>query len=114
MDIAISSLDEVSPLPELDAVVTAFMRERDIHGGSLSVAREGRVVFARGYTLHEDPSGPIQPASLFRIASVSKPLCAVAVLQLVERGKLGLQDSVYELLGLQPLAGAGPDPMRIT
>ena len=40
----------------------------------------------------------MQPDSLFRIASISKPITAVATLQLIERGKLKLDDRVFKLL----------------
>ncbi len=40
------------------------------------------------------------PTSLFRIASVSKPITAIAVLQLVEQQKLTLDTRVFDLLGL--------------
>ena len=45
---------------------------------------------------------PVLPQSLFRIASISKPITAVAVLQLAERGKLKLDAAVFALLGLKP------------
>ena len=40
--------------------------------------------------------------SLFRIASVSKPITAVAILQLVERGKLKLSDKIVDVLKMEP------------
>lgn len=43
---------------------------------------------------------PVTPASRFRIASLSKPLTAVAVLKLVDDGKLSLDDKMVDLLGL--------------
>ena len=50
---------------------------------------------------------PVEPDSLFRIASISKPITAVAVLQLVERGKLSLDDKAFGLLKLEPLLADG-------
>ena len=52
------------------------------------------------------------PASLFRIASISKPFTATAVLQLVEQGKLKLDERVLPLLKLEPHLerGARLDP----
>lgn len=44
----------------------------------------------------------MQPDSLFRIASISKPITAVAVLTLVEKGKLDLDAKVHDLLALGP------------
>ena len=103
-------------LTPLDRALEAFMLERDIPGGALAVSRMGRLIAACGYTLREDPTGPISPTSLFRIASVSKPLTAAAVLQLVDKGKLDLEDSAYEILGLYAPGVSSPerDPRRIT
>ena len=55
---------------------------------------------------------PVRPASLFRIASVSKPFTATAVLHLVEQGRLKLDERVLPLLKLEPHLerGARLDP----
>ena len=55
---------------------------------------------------------PVRPNSLFRIASISKPFTATAVLQLVEQGKLKLDERVLPLLKLEPHLerGARLDP----
>ena len=45
---------------------------------------------------------PVRPASLFRIASVSKPFTAAAVMHLVEKGQLKLDDACFPFLKLQP------------
>src|SRR5262249_31395645 len=42
----------------------------------------------------------VESTALFRIGSISKPITAVAILQLVERGKLSLDAGVWELLRL--------------
>ena len=51
---------------------------------------------------------PVQPDSLFRIASLSKPITAVAVLKLVEDGRLALDARVFRDL----LAGIEPHPPK--
>ena len=44
----------------------------------------------------------MQPTSLFRIASLSKPVTAVAILQLVEQRRLSLDDRIVDVLKLKP------------
>ena len=51
---------------------------------------------------------PVQPDTLFRIASVSKPITAAAILKLADDGRLGLDDRVLSLLPtVPPLAAPG-------
>ena len=80
---------------------------------ALAVSYHGRLVYARGFG-HADlqKRQPVRPASLFRIASISKPFTATAVLQLVEQGKLKLDQRVLPLLKLEPHLerGARLDP----
>jgi CubicO group peptidase (beta-lactamase class C family) len=68
----------------------------------LAVARNGRIVYTRGYGYADrDKKEPVEPNALFRIASISKPFTAVAVLQLVQSGKLNLDDKVFQVLELK-------------
>lgn len=94
-----------------DREVETFMQARDVPGGALAVVKDGRLVYARGYGWADrDKQTRVGPTSLFRIASVSKPFTAVAVLQLVQQGKLSLDGRAFDLLGLEPLAGQTMDP----
>ena len=67
---------------------------------------------AKGYGLaNVENQDPVQPDTLFRIASISKPITAVAVLQLVGDGFLKLDDRVFQILHrFQPPEGADRDP----
>jgi N-acyl-D-amino-acid deacylase len=89
-------------LASFDRLMTSFLADNDVTGAALAVARHGRIVYARGFGLADiDRAEPVRPRSLFRIASVSKPITAAAVLQLVERGRLGLDDRVVDRLDLR-------------
>ena len=90
-------------LAPLDRLMLDFLRRHRLPGASLAVARHGRLVYARGFGVADRRSGEVvQPGSLFRIASLSKPLTSVAILKLVEAGRLKLDDSVADVLGLKP------------
>ena len=83
-------------LAAMDGVVRGFMQAHEVPGMSVAVARNGELVHQKAYGFadrdrHED----VTPAHLFRIASVSKPITSVAVFQLIERGKLKLDDQVF-------------------
>jgi CubicO group peptidase (beta-lactamase class C family) len=97
-------------LGSFDATVKKFMQERGIQAGSLAVTRRGRLVLARGYTWSADPRLTVQPTSLFRIASLSKPITATAVLRLVQEGRLKLTDRLTSLLPLTPPPSESADP----
>ena len=70
-------------------------------GGALAVVKDHRLVYARGYGWADrEQKLAATPESLFRIASLSKPVTAVAVLKLAEQKKLDLDGRVFDLLGL--------------
>jgi len=95
--------ESLPPFAEFDKWIVGFMAESNIPGGSLAISRHGKVVYARGYGYADrENKEPVQPDSLFRIASVSKPITAAAIMRLVEQGKLKLDDKVFDLLAMEP------------
>jgi CubicO group peptidase (beta-lactamase class C family) len=90
-------------LAPFDAMMLDFLKKHPhVPGASIAVARNGEIVYSRGFGL-ADGKTPVRPKSKFRIASISKPITAVAILQLIERGKLKLDDKVFDLLDLDKL-----------
>lgn len=88
-----------------DEAMEAVLRQK-IPGGALAVAKDGRLVYAKGYGLADvENQVPVEPTSLFRIASVSKPITATAILKLAQDGKLDLDSKAFALLDLK----AGPE-----
>jgi serine beta-lactamase-like protein LACTB len=75
----------------LDSAVLMLMTREKIPGFSLAVAVRGCVALEAGYGFADiEDSVRVIPASVFRLASVSKPITATAVMQLVEAGKIDL------------------------
>lgn len=100
-------------LAPFDALMTDFLAEHRVPGAALAVSRRGKLVYSRGFGFADtEKQLPVQPDSLFRIASVSKPITAVAVLQLVDVGKVKLDDPVRKYVRLKPhlAPDAEPDP----
>jgi CubicO group peptidase (beta-lactamase class C family) len=93
-----------------DAAIKSFMQARDIPSASLAVTRKGKLIAARGYTWAAGTAAATAPTSLFRIASLTKPITATAVLRLVQDGRLKLTDRVTDLLDLAPAAAKLADP----
>lgn len=102
-----------SSLAAFDRLMLSFMRDHDVPGAVLAVARNGRIVYSRGFGYaNVEKREAMQPAALFRICSITKPFTATAILQLQEQGKLRLDDHPFEMLGLRPHLenGSSMDP----
>src|SRR5262245_33096392 len=78
-------------LEPFDTAMLSIMDRHGVPGAALAVARDGKLVLAKGYGWANLSSGiAVQPDTLFGLASISKPFTAVAALKLVEQGKLDL------------------------
>jgi N-acyl-D-amino-acid deacylase len=83
-----------------DDAMSGLLERWQIPGGAIAVAKDGKIVKAQGYGVADKRrNAPVTEASLFRLASLNKPITAVAILVLVEDGKLGLDDKVVPILG---------------
>jgi CubicO group peptidase (beta-lactamase class C family) len=101
-------------LERFDATVTGLMTKFNSPGAQLAILRNGRLVLARGYGYADrDANEPVQPDALFRVASLSKFVTAVATLTLVEQGRLDLEMKVFPFLGLAPLPNAANSDPRL-
>lgn len=89
---------EVPELSEFDNTMKEFMISNKISAGSLAITHHGKLVFARGYTWSKANSPATEPTSLFRIASLSKPITSAGILKLVEENQLRLDDKVFDIL----------------
>ena len=83
----------------LDAVLDKAIADRKIVGGVLSVSLHGQRVYERavGYADRETQQST-KPDTLFRWASLTKPLMAALTLALTERGIVALEDPVTRFL----------------
>lgn len=92
-----------------DEAMTYIVEKWQIPGAGLAVAKDGRLLLARGYGFaNKERNEPVQPTNLFRFGSLTKTVAAVAILMLVEDGKLKLDDKVLPILG-----ELGPRPNKI-
>ncbi|MFL5522826.1 MAG: serine hydrolase domain-containing protein, partial [Gemmatimonadaceae bacterium] len=79
---------------------------RHTAGVSVAVARDGRVILARGYGMaNVEHSVAVTPETVFHIASISKNILAAVVLQLFDEGKLRLDDDVTKYVPEAPTLG---------
>lgn len=75
----------------IETAILAGMARLGVPGLSAAVVRDRELRWSSGYGLADvENEVPATPASVYRLASVSKPITATAVLQLVEKGRLDL------------------------
>ena len=101
----------VAGFEDIDQFVGGLIAKYQLPGAQLAIARQGRLVYARGFGLADKEAGTaMQPDTLLRIASNSKPITAMAILKLTEQGKLRLDDGAFTILNqLQPPPGRTAD-----
>ena len=82
-------------LQRIHETVARHIEMKDVAGAVTLVARRGRIVHFEAQGLADiDARKPMLKDSIFRLASMSKPITAVAVLMMVEEGKIRLSDRV--------------------
>jgi CubicO group peptidase (beta-lactamase class C family) len=80
---------------DVDLYIKTSMARQHIPGLSLAVIRDGKIIKAKGYGhASVELNVPARPETVYELASATKPFVAVAVLSLVQDGKIGLEDKV--------------------
>jgi CubicO group peptidase (beta-lactamase class C family) len=103
-----ASLPEVKPegvglsterLQRIHETVQRHIESHQISGAVTLVARKGRIVHLEAHGVMDlDSKKPMAKNSVFRIWSMSKPVAGVAILMLMEEGKLRLNDPVSKFI----------------
>ncbi len=94
-DVGVSS----EKVGELSRYMQSLVDEGKIAGGVTMMARHGKVIHLEAVGMADREAGtPMQTDSIFRIASMTKPITSVAVMMLWEQGKLGLDDPVSKYI----------------
>jgi CubicO group peptidase (beta-lactamase class C family) len=93
-------------------LVLGQLERRRIAGAVVIVVKDGAVLFSEGYG-HAGVSSrrPMGPETLVRIASITKTLTALAVMQLVQSGRLDLDRDVNDYLDFAVPALPGRAPV---
>ena len=89
-----------APLADrLNLVIDGALARNRIVGTTILVARDGDIVFARAAGFADRENGqPVHADTIFRLASMTKPIVSAATLVLVEQGKIHLDDPVTRWL----------------
>jgi len=82
---------------QIEKAVSAFMTANSVPGVSIAIVENGQPVWSAGFGMSDlEDSAPATSSTLYRLGSISKPITAVAILQLYERGKLDLDAPVQK------------------
>jgi N-acyl-D-amino-acid deacylase len=106
-------------LEPVDRAMFTILQRHAVPGAALAIVKDGRLVYARGFGWADVQARQVvQPTTLFGLASLSKTFTAVAILKLVDQGKLSLDDRAFDILAhIKPPPGcaiADPRIRRIT
>ena len=81
---------------EFERAVVKAIQDDHIPGAAIAFVKDGRLVYARGFGwANEEDKKPIEPTSVFRLASISKSLTAVGILELVQAKRLCMEQKVF-------------------
>jgi CubicO group peptidase (beta-lactamase class C family) len=85
-----------------EADIARIMDEHDAVGLSVVVVKDGNIHYSKAFGLKDiERATPLAQKDLFRIASISKSFSATAIMQLVEQGKVSLDDDISDLVGFK-------------
>lgn len=83
----------------IDSMAQAQCASFELPGLAVGVIKDKRVIYAKGFGVQSlDAPQPLTKYSLYHMASVSKPFVATAVMQLVDKGKMSLEDKLTHYL----------------
>jgi CubicO group peptidase (beta-lactamase class C family) len=93
----IDSDKKLTGLLKVDNLLEELINSKKIPGLSITVLKEGNVFFEKGYGYSDiNKKEEVNPkTSVFRIASVSKPIAATALAHMVSEGLIDLDESFY-------------------
>lgn len=100
----------------LDGVMNAQLSSHNIPGATLSIVKDGKLLFAKGYGYADvEKREKVDPVrTLFRTGSTGKMFTWTAVMQLVEQGKLGLDADINMYLKEFKIPETFPQPITMT
>lgn len=85
-----------------EADLRDIMKKLDVVGLSVAVVKKGEIIYANSFGLKNiETKAPLSNTDIFRIASISKSFSATSIMQLIEAGKLSLDDDFSDLVGFK-------------
>ena len=105
MPAVVGAAPQAAAGPAYDAVLKQAFKDTG-PGAAAIVVRDGRVVYRGASGLgNVEKKTPLQADAVFRLGSVTKQFTSLAIMMLVEQGKIGLQDPIDKYLPGYPMQG---------
>lgn len=99
------SLSAKQQTAEFDKILSEQFKPGET-GCAALVAKNGQVIYRKAFGLADlELNVPMKPEMVFRIGSITKQFTAIAILQLMEQGKLSLQDEITKYIPDYPMQG---------
>ncbi len=96
-----NNLSAYESMQGLDQQIESFMKRWNIVGASVAVVKDERLIYSKGFGYADQENKiEVQPKHLFRVASVSKLITAVAIMKLMENNMISLNDTVFGKNGI--------------
>jgi CubicO group peptidase (beta-lactamase class C family) len=90
---------------KLDTMLSKLFKPNE-PGCAILIARKGQVIYKKAFGIADlELNIPNNPDMIFEIGSISKQFTAVAIMQLVEQGKISLQDPINKFIEDYPMNG---------
>ncbi|MBO4570390.1 MAG: serine hydrolase [Bacteroidales bacterium] len=85
---------------EIEETILGYMDDCRTRGMSVALVMGDEIIYQKAFGWRDFEAGdPLDINDLFKIASISKSFSAVSIMQLVDQGKLSLDDDVSDLIG---------------
>lgn len=89
----------IQKLDQIEKTIESTLGRRQVPGMMVGIAHKGEPIYLRGFGLADiEQETPVTPDTVFRIASISKVITAISILQLCDAGLIALDDPVNEHL----------------
>lgn len=90
-------------IEKIEAAIAAWMTQHKAPALSVAIVRDNQIGFLKGYGLADvENNVAARSDTAFRLASITKSMTAIAVMQLVERGKIDLNAPVHQYCAAYP------------
>jgi CubicO group peptidase (beta-lactamase class C family) len=96
------SLSVFAQNEKAEADIREIMKRLDVVGLSVAVVKKGDIIYTHSFgTKDNTTNAPLTDENIFRIASISKSFSATSIMQLIEAGKLSIDDDISDLVGFR-------------